>query len=115
MPRPAPIGRDTHGKRALFSGENPPDPGGAGIVVRCSRCGQTTTVGPRAALRLLAPSLHLPFPRARHPSLLRCPACRRISWVRLGLRLPGRAAGAGQTRTPAAGAGRSAPPPSSGS
>ncbi|WP_232303684.1 hypothetical protein [Pseudofrankia sp. DC12] len=83
--RPGSIGRDTHGKRALYSGERPPDPRTNGVMVHCSRCAQATTVGAKRALLLLAPSLHLPVIRPRYPSLLRCPACHRISWVRLAL------------------------------
>jgi len=83
--RPGAIGRDTHGKRALYSGERPPDPRTNGVTVHCSRCAQATTIGAKRALLLLAPSLHLPVIRPRYPSLLRCPACHRISWVRLAL------------------------------
>ncbi|WP_241841870.1 hypothetical protein [Pseudofrankia sp. BMG5.36] len=83
--RPGVIGRDMHGKRALYSGERPPDPHGSGVTVNCSRCMQAATVGARRALTLLTPSLHLPIIRPRYPSLLRCPACRRVSWVRLTL------------------------------
>ncbi|WP_238440038.1 hypothetical protein [Frankia sp. AgB1.8] len=91
--RPGAIGRDMHGKRALYSGERPPDPRTNGVTVHCSRCAQATIVGAKRALLLLAPSLHLPLIRPRYPSLLRCPACHRISWVRLAL------AGQGQGRT----------------
>ncbi|WP_238438278.1 hypothetical protein [Frankia nepalensis] len=86
-PRPGAIGRDMHGKRALYSGEHPPQARGAGITVHCSRCAGATTVGARRALLLLAPSLHLPVIRPRYPSLLRCPGCHRVSWVRLVLRV----------------------------
>ncbi|OHV37542.1 hypothetical protein BCD49_15710 [Pseudofrankia sp. EUN1h] len=79
------MGRDVHGKRALYSGEHPPAPHGSGVTVHCSRCRQATMVGARRALALLTPSLHLPVIRPRHPSLLRCPACRRVAWVRLTL------------------------------
>jgi hypothetical protein len=89
--RPGAIGRDMHGKRALYSGERPPDPRTNGVTVHCSRCAQATIVGAKRALLLLAPSLHLPLIRPRHPSLLRCPACHRISWVRLALAGQGRA------------------------
>jgi hypothetical protein len=84
-PRPGAVGRDTHGKRALYSGERPPDPRTSGVTVHCSRCAHATMVGPRRALLLLTPSLHLPVVRPRYPSLLRCPACHRVSWVRLAL------------------------------
>jgi hypothetical protein len=84
-PRPGAVGRDRHGKRALYSGEHPPEPHGPSVTVTCSRCGQATAVGARRALAVLAPSLHLPLVRPRFPSLLRCPACHRVSWVRLAL------------------------------
>jgi len=83
--RPGAIGRDRHGKRALYSGERPPDPRGPSVTVTCSGCGRTTAVGARRALAVLLPSLHLPVVRPRFPSLLRCPACRRVRWVRLAL------------------------------
>jgi hypothetical protein len=73
------------GKRALYSGERPPDPRTNGVTVHCARCAQATTVGAKRALLLLAPSLHLPIIRPRYPSLLRCPACHRMSWARLTL------------------------------
>ncbi|MCK9926071.1 hypothetical protein MXD62_02635 [Frankia sp. Mgl5] len=79
------IGRDAHGKRALYSGVRPPGPRGTSLAVTCSRCGRTSTIGLRRALWVLTPSVHLPLP-LRHPSLLRCPACGRPSWVRLTLR-----------------------------
>ncbi|WP_026239632.1 hypothetical protein [Parafrankia discariae] len=79
------IGRDAHGKRALYSGVRPPGPRTTNLTVTCSRCGRTSTIGLRRALWVLTPSVHLPLP-LRHPSLLRCPACGRPSWVRLALR-----------------------------
>lgn len=85
--RPAAIGRDAHGKRALYSSLRAPAPPTTSLTVACSRCGETSVVGARRALRVLTPSVHLPLIRPRHPSLLRCPTCRRLSWVRLGLRL----------------------------
>ncbi|KPM57412.1 hypothetical protein ACG83_06825 [Frankia sp. R43] len=81
----ASTGRDAQGKRALYSGVRPPGNRSAVLTVDCSRCGRTSTVSLRRALWVLTPSVHLPLPR-RHPSLLRCPACGRPSWVRLALR-----------------------------
>ena len=85
------IGRDAHGKRALYSGTRPA-PAAAGVEVTCSRCRRTSTVGLGRAVRVLTPSVHLPLLRGGHPSLLRCPACGKISWVRLSLRVRTRAA-----------------------
>lgn len=81
------VGRDVHGKRALYSGVRPTTPAHASLRVECGRCGETRLLGARQALRTLTPSVHLPVLRARHFSLLRCPTCRRVSWVRLGLHL----------------------------
>ncbi|EIV95718.1 hypothetical protein [Frankia sp. QA3] len=81
------VGRDAHGKRALYSGLRPTTPPNASLSVECSRCGQTSLLGAKQALWILTPSVHLPLVRPRHPSLLRCPTCRRMSWVRLGLHL----------------------------
>jgi hypothetical protein len=75
---------DAEGRRALFSTE-PPLPATGSIVVRCSRCGEASVLSPSAALRTALPSLHLPLLHRGHPSFLRCPACRRFSWVRLRL------------------------------
>jgi hypothetical protein len=81
------VGRDADGKRVLYSGVRPPPARRATLAVDCARCGQTSTVSLGGALRLLLPSVHLLLPRSRHPSLLRCPACQRISWVRLAVRV----------------------------
>ena len=79
--RPDPLGR-----RALYSvAEQVPALGA--VTVECSTCDQTSVVTPRALVPLALPSLHLPLLRGRHPSWMRCPACRRRTWVRLGLRL----------------------------
>jgi len=77
---------DADGKRALFSADEPPAPLGA-VTVACSACGERTVVSARSALRLLVPSLHLPLLRPAPWSYLRCPACRRLAWVELTIRL----------------------------
>lgn len=82
--RPVDAGADTQGKQVLFSRSQPSNAGGP-VSVRCSRCRSATSVSPIRAVRLLVPSLHLPL-RA-YPSLLRCPACRQVSWCRLSLHL----------------------------
>ena len=81
-----PPASDPMGRRALYSVAEQP-PALVAVAVECSRCGQTTVVTPRALVGLALPSLHLPFLHGRHSSWLRCPACRRRTWVRLGLRL----------------------------
>lgn len=76
---------DPQGRRALYSTLDQPPPAGA-VTVECSACGQTTPCTPQALLRLAIPSVHLPLLR-RFPSWMRCPACGRRTWVRVGLRL----------------------------
>jgi len=77
---------DPLGRQSLYSvAEQPPALGA--VTVECSGCGQTSVVTPRALLRLAVPSVHLPLLRGRHFSWLRCPACDRRTWVRLGLSL----------------------------
>lgn len=88
---------DPTGKRALFEGHvNPPpeadgkralfsagEPVAAHVIVECSRCGVTSRIDPLdAALRVL--SLSLWIPGRSYSRRLRCPHCRRRSWVRLG-------------------------------
>lgn len=77
---------DPLGRRALYSGaEQPPAPGA--VTLDCSSCRTTSVVTPRGLLGLALPSVHLPLVRRGHPSWMRCPACRRRTWVRLGVRL----------------------------
>ena len=77
---------DPLGTRSLYSvAEQPPAMGA--ISVECSSCERTSVVTPRSLLRLAVPSVHLPFLRGRYFSWLRCPACGRRTWVRLGLSL----------------------------
>jgi len=87
--RPAPgetAPADPLGRRALYSvAEQSPALGA--VTVDCSACGVTSVVTPRALVGLAFPSLHLPVLRPGHPSWMRCPSCRRRTWVRLGLRL----------------------------
>jgi predicted short-subunit dehydrogenase-like oxidoreductase (DUF2520 family) len=85
-PSLAPV--DTEGKRTLFSAADADSiPAAGSVVVDCSGCSSRTVLTPLRAARVLLPSLHLPLLRRGHPSLLRCPACRRISWVRLHVQL----------------------------
>jgi hypothetical protein len=94
-PRPgaaAPASRrrpsDPEGKHALFGLETLPTrpPLVATVTVDCSACQATTVLTPRQALLAALPSLHLPLFKRDHWSWLRCPACGRRTWVRLGLR-----------------------------
>jgi hypothetical protein len=86
-PRQA-VGADREGKRALFSPEVPPvgEPPVGAVRVDCSACEATTVLTPRQALRAALPSVHLPFGKRNYRSWMRCPACRRRTWVRVGLR-----------------------------
>ena len=78
--------QDPQGRRSLFSGAQQTPSMGA-VTVACSDCGRTTVATPRQAVALAVPSLHFPLLKRDHPSWMRCPACRRRTWVRLGLRL----------------------------
>jgi hypothetical protein len=80
-PRP-----DPQGRQALFS-ESPDVPAMGAITVTCSSCGQTTALTLRRAALQALPSVHLPLLRKGHPSLMRCPACRKLTWVRLGVQV----------------------------
>jgi hypothetical protein len=76
---------DVDGKRVLFSqAEQPPTFGS--VTIDCSACGERTVVSVLRAARLAVPSVHLPLVRPAPWSYLRCPACRRMSWVRVGVR-----------------------------
>jgi hypothetical protein len=82
---------DRQGKSALFSAGDPAQVLGAfgTVTVRCSACKVTTSLTPWAAMWAALPSLHLPPPLREYPSWMRCPACSRRTWVRLGLVLGG--------------------------
>jgi hypothetical protein len=77
---------DRSGQQALWSGVHAPPSFGA-VTIACSGCGATSVVGIRAAAKSALPSLHLPRFRRGYGSWMRCPACRRRTWVRLGIRL----------------------------
>jgi hypothetical protein len=94
-------GQDAQGKRALFSSDpvTPPPALGSGRV-ECSRCDADVVVGTLGLLRVLTPSLHLGLRvghrddvrsisllRHDYPTFLRCPKCRRPSWVRFTLQV----------------------------
>lgn len=83
--------QDHEGRRALFSaGDVLPDEASTtgSVVVGCGGCGEETVVSPGAALRLAVPSLHLPYLKRGHGSWMRCPACRRHTWVSVQIHLP---------------------------
>ncbi len=83
---PASAPADPLGRRALYSvAEQAPALGA--VTIDCSSCGQSSVVTPRALVALALPSVHLPLVRRGHSSWMRCPACRRRTWVRVGLRL----------------------------
>ena len=72
------------------AGETLPDEiaGTGAVVVTCGDCGEQTALSPAAALRLAVPSLHLPYLRSGHGSWMRCPACRKRTWVSVQIQLP---------------------------
>ncbi len=87
--QPAP--HDQDGRRALFSGgaDRPQEAGAAGsVVVTCGSCGEETALTPAEALKHAVPSLHLPYLKRDHGSWMRCPACRKHTWVSVQIRLP---------------------------
>jgi hypothetical protein len=85
---------DPAGKRALFTGGAgdegmavPTSGAGPRVTVDCRSCGSTTTVSAASAVGLLIPSLHLPLLKRDGFSWMKCPACRRRTWVSLTLHL----------------------------
>ena len=83
-PRSSP-NRDPEGRGALFSGAAQEPPPGS-ITLTCSSCRRTSVLTPLQLIVLAIPSVHL-WPLLRHhPSWMRCPACRRRTWVALAIR-----------------------------
>ena len=76
---------DPEGRRALYSVADQSPCLGA-VTIDCSACERTTVVTPRRLIGLAAPSLHLPLLKRGHSSWMRCPACRKRTWVRVRLR-----------------------------
>lgn len=67
------------GRQALFSaGHHGADP--TGVAVRCARCGATSPLDLRSALKAALP-LVLVAPWRAEPLFARCPACDRRSWL----------------------------------
>ncbi|HVU74393.1 MAG TPA: hypothetical protein VHE83_15615 [Mycobacteriales bacterium] len=77
---------DAEGRRALFSTEEPV-PAAGSVSVTCSRCHATSVLGPVHAIKAAIPSIHLPIVKRSNPSFMRCPACKRFTWVKLAVRL----------------------------
>lgn len=80
-----PPGADREGRRALYSVTATTRPARGSVTVDCTRCGARSVLGPLRFLRAAVPSLHLPVLRRGAESFLRCPACRRFTWVRARL------------------------------
>lgn len=72
-------GERGQGRQALFSaGRHGDDP--TGVALRCSRCGNTSALDLRSALKAALP-LVLVAPWRAEPFFARCPACDRRSWL----------------------------------
>jgi hypothetical protein len=77
---------DPQGRQSLYSvSGQPPAPGA--VTVSCSSCDEESVVTPRQLVLLALPSLHLPLVKRGHPSWMRCPACDRRTWVKVGITL----------------------------
>ena len=83
---------DLEGKRALFSAptdaptvQRSAAPGA--VIVDCGDCGERSVLTPAQALLFAVPSVHLPYVRKDHGSWMRCPACRRRTWVSVQIQL----------------------------
>jgi hypothetical protein len=70
---------------ALFSDAEPAAKGQV-LFVECSSCLRITPVSAVDLARSALPfSVHLPLVK-RYPSLMRCPACKQRTWVRVAYR-----------------------------
>ncbi len=75
--------RDPMGRMALFSEIEPQEPGPQALWIECSSCLKETPVSPLDLVKAALPfSLHFPLIKRYH-SLMRCPACKQLTWVRL--------------------------------
>jgi hypothetical protein len=83
----APLRVDPQGRQSLYSGPSGQPPAPGVLTISCSSCDERSVVTPRQLLLLALPSLHLPLVRRGHPSWMRCPACDRRTWVKVGLTL----------------------------
>jgi hypothetical protein len=77
---------DPLGKLSLFSSPDQRAPVLGTFIVECSACRRETPVHVADLVRAGIPSIHLPLVK-RYPSLMRCPACGRRTWVRVRWRL----------------------------
>jgi uncharacterized protein with PIN domain len=82
-PAPRP---DPQGRQALFT-DVPGAPAMGAVTVTCSSCQQTSALNLKQAAFALLPSAHLPLLRKEHPSFLRCPTCKKLTWVKIGLQI----------------------------
>ena len=78
---------DRHGRRALFSVDEPDRPAFGAVSIECSSCHEISVLAMRRALRVAFPSVYLPIIRGRYPALLHCPACSEWTWTRVRVRL----------------------------
>jgi hypothetical protein len=76
---------DREGKRALYSDVAAPPSVGA-VALTCSRCEQRSVVSWMRAARLAVPGVVVPIPGSGTRSWMRCPACRRYTWMDVSLR-----------------------------
>lgn len=84
---PTAADRDPLGRAALYSsGTERHQPALGTFLLECSACRRETPVTAGDLIRLGVPSFHLPFVK-RFPSLMRCPACGRRTWLRVHWRL----------------------------
>jgi hypothetical protein len=75
----------TSGKAALFSNPHSSTPTPGTVLVECSACLARTRISlTDLARRMLTGSAWMPLLRPAYPHWLRCPACRRRSWCRIG-------------------------------
>ena len=78
--------RDPMGRMALFSEVEPQEPDAQPLWIECSSCLKETPVSPLDLVKAALPfSLHLPVVKRYH-SFMRCPACGRLTWVRVIVR-----------------------------
>lgn len=75
-------GRSREGRDALFSSDRARS---GTVLVECDDCTARTRVGlADLGVRLLTGSLWMPLLRSDKPHWMRCPACERRTWCRIG-------------------------------
>lgn len=75
---------DREGKRALFSAA-PEPPSLGSVALTCTRCEARSVVSWTTALRLAFPSVPAVAPGSGVRLWLKCPTCKRRSWVEMSL------------------------------